>query len=789
MVDGFELQGADPHGVQGGETPPSSLEDHVQGEDPMRSVILASLCALAALAPASGQGWIDPIRPVPDWGVTKLRTSVNVQVSGRVARVEVEEWFQNRGNVAMGESDYLYPLPGEAVFSNFSLFQGDQELRGETMDAERARGIYEEIVRKKRDPALIELAGHGLLRARVFPIAAGETRKITLRYTQVLSRAGDALQFRYSVGARNAQPVMRPIDRISAREQSGRRPDAAPLTFTLTVANGREFRDAFSPTHDVQTERRDGRMTVRPTRELNGDFALFLPLATSAVGITVATHRPSGESGYFMLTLSPGEVRASSAPRDITAVIDISGSMSGEKMQQARAALRRLISTLDTRDRFRLIAFSNAVRSYRPDWTAATPNELGRARAWVDGLQAEGGTNISGALDEAFRASPDPQHLSLVVFLTDGLPSVGEQNPERIADKAERERGQARVFAFGVGYDVNTYLLDRLSAAARGSTQYVQPGENVEQAVATLANKVRHPVLSDLRIGDSPARLTDIYPRTLPDLFAGEELVVFGRYDAQRGGTEAPVTITGRRAGRAERYSTRARFAEHENDNDYIPRLWASRKLAALSQQMRLEGRDPRVIEEIRELALRHGLLSEYTSYLVQEPLGTVVAGNSLRRERAVTGEAVRVTSAAPAMAPAASVGQRAVEMSAREQQSSTVRTSAELGQAQLALKGVAQQDRLDSSVRQHAGRQFRQQGALWADDAHKKTQRVQAIEAFSPAYFAILQKLPELEPYWKEFDQVLVAGKRVSIQVSKGGAQRLSAADLNRLVSEFRSR
>src|SRR5262245_43434059 len=217
----------------------------------MRSFILAALCALATQAPVSAQGWIDPARPVQDWGVVKLRTSVNVQVSGRVARVEVEEWFQNRGGVAMGESDYLYPLPGEAVFSNFSLFQGDQELRGETMDASRARGIYEEIVRKKRDPALIELAGHGLLRARVFPIAAGETRKITMRYTQMLPRAGDALQFRYSAGARNTQIVpvvaVRPVfDRtnVVSPEQPTRVPDRAPLNFTLTVDNGREFRDA-----------------------------------------------------------------------------------------------------------------------------------------------------------------------------------------------------------------------------------------------------------------------------------------------------------------------------------------------------------------------------------------------------------------------------------------------------------------------------------------------------------------------------------------------------------------
>ena len=136
---------------------------------------------LAMASPAAAQGWID--------GVQKVRTAVSVEVTGRVARVEVEEWFRNNGG-GLGESDYLYPLPSGAVFNNFSLFQGDKELRGETMSAEQARTIYENIVRQKKDPALIELAGHGLLRSRVFPIASGETRKITLRYTQVLGRAG-----------------------------------------------------------------------------------------------------------------------------------------------------------------------------------------------------------------------------------------------------------------------------------------------------------------------------------------------------------------------------------------------------------------------------------------------------------------------------------------------------------------------------------------------------------------------------------------------------------------------
>ena len=353
------------------------------------------LTALATSA-AQGQGWIEPLPGRRDPGVVKLRTSVTVRVTDRIAQVEVEEWFRNDGRVGLGEGDYTYPLPGEAVFSNFSLFQGDQELRGETMDAERARAIYEEIVRRKKDPALIELVGHGMVRARVFPINPGETRKITMRYTQVLKRAGDALQFRYAAGGRFAGVA--PDGRENGPGVQRTR-EPAPLTFVLTAENGDLFRDAFSPTHTVRVTREDGRMRVRPEGSLSGDFALFLPFAERPVGISVAAYRPDGEDGYFMLTLSPGEAGGARVMRDVTMVVDVSGSMSGEKIEQARRALNQLLGSLGREDRFRLIRFSSGVSVYRTEWTTATPAEVRLAREWVDDLRAEGGTNILRRVD------------------------------------------------------------------------------------------------------------------------------------------------------------------------------------------------------------------------------------------------------------------------------------------------------------------------------------------------------------------------------------------------------
>ncbi|MDH4132349.1 MAG: VIT and VWA domain-containing protein, partial [Gemmatimonadota bacterium] len=422
----------------------------------MRTMMLSAFALIASITPLRAQGWIEieharmPGNQNP--AVVRTSSSVRTTIEGRVARVEVEELFRNSGG-GLAEGHYLYPLPGEAVFQNFSLWMGEQELRGEMMNAEQARGIYEEIVRRKKDPALLTLAGHGLVRAQVFPIQPGETRKVVLRYTLLLDRAGDALRLRYALGARGGE--------------SGE--------WRLTLPDGGEFGVPYSPTHPIRTVGRGGDIAI-DTRA-GGDIELFLPLRRGLVGTSVLTHAVSNEDGYVMLLLSPPAAEEGSVvPRDLTLVVDVSGSMSGTKMDQARAALHQAIGTLRAPDRLRIIAFSSGVREFRSGFTVATGPNLAAARQFIDGLVAEGGTNISGALETALGSVVAEERLALVIFLTDGIPSVGEQQPDRIAAAAASRIGRARIFTVGVGHDVNTYLLDRLAREGRGAAEYVAPG-------------------------------------------------------------------------------------------------------------------------------------------------------------------------------------------------------------------------------------------------------------------------------------------------------------------------
>ncbi len=709
------------------------------------------------LAPLAAQGWIEPIRPLPPpmvarGAIEKVRSAVHVAVTGRIARVTVEEWFRNPGPL-LDEASYLYPLPGEAVFSEFSLWQGDRELKGEPMDAAQARGVYEEIVRRKRDPALIELAGHGLLRARVFPIAPGETRKITLRYTQLLDRTGDAWRFRYVAGSGPGA--------------------AASRSLRIEVDSAARFGDPFSPTHRLTSSRVGDRLELAlADTGARGDLELFLPLARGLVGMSLITSQPAGEDGFFMLLLAPNAAAATqSVRRDLVAVLDVSGSMSGEKLDQARAALVQLLSTLRSSDRFRVISFGSGVRRYATGWTPAAGDNVRAAQEWVRHLDTDGGTNIAGALAEAFAEPPGESALGVVVFLTDGLPTVGETDPEHIAEQAERGRGSFRVFAFGIGYDVNTYLLDRLTERARGVTEYIQPGGDIEQAVGALAAKVSAPVLTDLTLGADGVELYDLQPERLPDLFGGDELVVLGRYRGAGSG-ERSVTVGGRRSGREERFSTAARFGGEQPGADYIQQLWAARKAGALSREIRLHGPNPEMVSELKRLALRYGILTEYTSYLVQEPGMMAQRADEIRP-----------------MAPRDQAGAGAVRRSEAERKlaSSYSLDAAVVAGAAADSLGAIERGRSGRSQRV-GGRLFVWRNSTWVDVAHGDSLRVVRVAAFSDAYFALLRALPELRQAAALEPAVLVAGRRLSVEIEAGGKTTWADGELAALVRDFRS-
>jgi Ca-activated chloride channel family protein len=736
----------------------------------LRPLIVAASFAASLTLPLSAQGWIDverrPNVTLPPSPVLRVSSQVRVQIDGRVARVEVEEQFRNNGG-GIAEGTYLYPMPGEAVFTDFSLWIGEQEVRGEMMHADQARGIYEEIVRRLKDPALLTLEGHGLIRARVFPIQPGETRKVLLRYTQMLERSGDALRLRYAIGNRD-----RGRDRGRGDAGSEFRDQ---FSLRVTLPGSAELGTPYSPTHQLTTRRMGKRLIVSLDPEASGDVELFIPLRRGLVGTSLVTHAPGGEPGFFMLLLAPPQAEEGEViPRDLSLVVDVSGSMSGVKMDQAKAAILQTLETLSPTDRFRLVAFSSAVRNFRPGLVPATAENIAAARRFADNLTANGGTNIEGALNAVLDRAPAEERLPIIIFLTDGIPSVGEQAPDRIAEAAASRIGRNRIFTVGVGHDVNTYLLDRLAREGRGSAEYVAPDADVEIAVGSLASKIQHPALVNLRIVQSPVSLIQSYPHDLPDLFFGEELVIFGRYRGEGNGT---LVIEGERNGRRERFTARAVFPESEDANDFIPKLWASRRIGELTRQIRIEGATQSLVQQVRDLGLRYGILTEYTSYLVLEP------GMSDRPMRAEDqGNLARPLAAAPRAQTGAGAFASA-DASAKMSSAGSVAETEVL--AERRMRDLSNQSA--QPMRRTGSKMFRLINDVWVDVAHRDSVTVTEVAPFSDAYFALARALPEINQYLSIGDQVLVAGKSGSIKITAGGLGTWRTGQLQRVVQSYR--
>lgn len=738
----------------------------------MAAVALLGILSPGAVGSALGQGWIEPPiqRWTPDWRVERLRSDVTITVDGsrRIATVEVEEVFRN-ASPRMLEGDYLYPIPPGAVFTDFSLFMGEQELRGEVLPADEARRIYEEIVRRKKDPALIELVGHGVLRARVFPIDPGDTRRVILRYTQVLGKEGDLLRLRYPRvtdlgGGGAAQEIVRP---------QPRRGHDHPFTLRIRVTDADRFATPYSPTHTIEVRERgaDELEITHSGRAAAADFELFLPLHEPAIGASLVAHALGDESGYFMLMITPPAAEEETRiPRDVTLVLDVSGSMSGAKIEQARDALDQILVGLRPEDRFRLITFNSVVRSFREGFVRADRATLREARDYLAGVSAEGSTNVMDALRDALEPEATRGRLSLIVFLTDGKPTVGVTAPEQIAEAAGRLRDGERVFAFGVGYDVNTYLLERMTEDGRGTVSYVRPGESVEAAVSSLTRKIGFPALADLRIVRAPADLEDYYPNPLPDLFHGEELILFGRY---RGHGNGELVLEGSRAGETRRFTYRVELPRREAGNDFIPRLWAARKAGALTAEVRLHGADPELIEAIRQLALRYGIITDYTSYLVEEP---TLAMN--RRDAAM--QRAEQLAAAPAEQSGAVAFDRAAK-------SSRLRETRALSDAEAVATpdafGAGDAVSAEGVVRSVGRRLFVLRDGVWTDLRFDPSLRVIDVAPYSDAYFELARRLPGLRRYLTIGDRLVIVGDGLALRLADDGAKKLGSRDLNALV------
>ncbi|MBK5189823.1 MAG: hypothetical protein JJD97_16390, partial [Gemmatimonadaceae bacterium] len=367
--------------------------------------------------------------------------------------------------------------------------------------------------------------------------------------------------------------------------------------------------------------------------------------------------------------------------------------------------------------------------------------------------------------------------LSLVLFVTDGEPTVGERDPAAIAAHAARLRGAQRVFTFGLGADVNAQLIEQLALEGHGTAQFVRPDEDVERAVGLVASRLTSPIASDLRVsvqcGDERgcARLVHALPEGTVDLFAGRDLVLLTRYT---GSGHARLAFDGRSASGPVHWETMVDFPDRARENAFVPRLWATRRIGWLSAERRQHGPSPEVDDELRTLGERYGILTELTSYLVQEP--QLAANGMLRRDAPM-----------PASAPEARFDAARKATVQREAQS--VSATDRMSLKDIVLTGSGRLT-ADSSVADDARRSgnhlFARREGRWTDVAFREGMTVVKVKPFSRAYFRVLDAIPELRASFAVGERVLVAGTHVAVEVSPDGAEQLGDAELRSLKEQW---
>jgi len=569
----------------------------------MRYLLLVA--AMTAVVPAAfARGLMVPSDPkLPP--LAMVNHIVDVKLEDQVAITTFEQTFRNHTDRNL-EATYIFPVPKGASVNKFTMWVDGKETSGELLDAKKAHSIYTEIVRRTQDPGLLEYMGNSMMKLRVFPIPPKGDQKIKISFTSVSNQDGGIVEYLYPLKT----------DGIDNRTLE-------KFSVTLHLKSQHAIQSIYSPTHAIDIKRRgDKEATVEFEKNqalLDKDFQLFYGLGSKEVGLTPVLYRPfASEDGHFMLLISPQtEGMKIRVPRDMVLVLDTSGSMSDLKMSQAKKALKQCLAQLGEKDRFSIVAFATAVRTFNDGLVDANSDQLEKANKWVDDLRTSGGTAIQPALNTALdMRTKDDSRPFTVVFFTDGQATVDERDPQKIVKNViARNSANTRIFTFGVGDDVNAAMLDQLADATRAVTTYVRPAEDIEVKAASMLAKISHPVMTNVRLSTTNVKLNEIYPQQLPDLFHGGQLVVFGRYN---GTGHAAVKLSGKIGKDDKEIVYELDFPSRtEGGREFVEHLWARRKVGLILDQIRINGEQKELVEEVTSLAKKYGIATPYTSYLV----------------------------------------------------------------------------------------------------------------------------------------------------------------------------
>jgi len=704
----------------------------------IRLLALSLLTLLPLQMHASGFIIIDPFpiphRPKP---LQIKQHDVDVSIDKQVATTTVSQEFYNPNNRVL-EGTYIFPVPQDVSIQDFTLQVNDKTYTAKVLNKDKARNYYETIVRKHKDPALLEYVGKRLVKVRIYPIQAKSSIHISFAYTQLLKADDGSIKYCHALGANKSTKY---INNASIR---------------VHIMAEKNIVNLYSPTHELSIFKSGRKKAKVSCTEKNigssRDFILYYATAQTEIGCNVLTYKEGAEDGFFLAMMSPNVSKKAAkniVGKNIIFVIDTSGSMSGKKIQQAKETLQFCLQNLNKQDHFNIIRFSSDVSAYKTELVQANHNQIQQALSYVDTLRATGCTNIDGALKKALYQLPESNNPNMIIFLTDGQANVGESRTTHIIANANtRNKANARIFSFGVGYDVNTTLLDKISLGNKGTSDYVRPSENLENVISKFYKKIAHPVLTDLQLQVSGTTIKEIYPINLPDLFHGSQLLVLGRYT---NGGKITLTLSGNQNNVEKKYIFSPTFTKHNTRNDFLPRLWASRKIAHLIDNIVLEGKNQDMVDEIITLSKKYGIITQYTSFLVDANAQAFSQDNYAETMKDSVLENL-------CYAAKDVVGQGSFTRAKNQEclrKSTTVCTD----------YTTDKQSSTTQKIRTVRARTFYLKDNIWIDADHTDKSPITRIKAFSKAYFDLLQKYPDMGTY-------LALGKNVILKTDTGSIE-----------------
>ena len=701
-------------------------------------MIIAVSVGLMSPAGADGIIIVDPPPGVDvrlDQSLAIKYHHVDIQIKDQVATTRVDQVFVN-DNPWTAEGTYIFPLPEGAAVSDFVMWVDGKAVHGEILEADEARTIYDDVVRRMKDPALLEYVGRKALKASVFPIPPGEERKIELEYSQILPVENGLVHYIYPLSTERFSS--RPLEDLVVRAQ---------------IESREPLKAVYSPRHEVSIDREDDYHALLGLEQSdvlpNRDFELFYTISSEKIGLNLLSFKEEGQDGFFLLLAAP-DVKVNEEEivvKDIILVLDTSGSMQGEKMDQAKEAARYVLDHLNPLDRFAIVSFATTTRSPSPSLQPASQAEKGKD--FLDRLEAMGSTDINRAMIEAVGLAEEVRPTTLI-FLTDGLPTEGVTVTGAILDNVAREApDNVRIFSFGVGDDVDTDLLDQISLDHGGASTYVRPGEEIDEEVSAFYRKVKIPVLSDLSLDWGDIIVDQVYPQRIPDLFAGSQLIMLGRY---REGGPAKITLKGMVNQEERSYTYEDLSFRKEDGDDFIPRLWATRAVGYYLTQIRLYGEKQEWIDSIVSLSTRYGIITPYTSFLIQEKDIFSAQG----REEVISDfeEEMAAAAAEPAF------GEAAVEKAVYQKSLSAAPVGAAVPvnmSVSTGIDGTSKMVRVSEVLKNVGSKTFLLKNDTWIDTTFDRSMKTKKVAFLGEEYFDLISQVPVLGSYFALGERVIV--------------------------------